>query len=81
MKIAIITRLENYKEDAPFNKRYIIDNSYKEIFDKLNVTIIPVLSEKNIECIEEICDGLILPGSSIGVDPFREKSINMMNIN
>lgn len=69
MKIAIITRLENYKEDAPFNKRYIIDNSYKEIFDKLNVTIIPVLSEKNIECIEEICDGLILPGSSIGVDP------------
>lgn len=69
MKIAIIERLENYKEDEPFNKRYIIDESYKEIFDQLNALVIPVISENNLEEIADICDALILPGSAVGVDP------------
>ena len=69
MKIAIIERLENYKEDEPFNKRYIIDESYKEIFDQLNALVIPVISENNLEEIANICDALILPGSAVGVDP------------
>lgn len=69
MKIAIIERLENYKEDEPFNKRYIIDESYKEIFDKLNALVIPVISENNLEKIANMCDALILPGSAVGVDP------------
>lgn len=69
MKVAIIGRLENYEEDFPFNKRYTIDNSFKEIFDKLNILIIPVISEKNLQEIGDMCDALILPGSSIGVPP------------
>lgn len=69
MKIAIVERLENYKEDEPFNKRYIIDESYKEIFDQLNALVIPVISENNLEEIANICDALILPGSAVGVDP------------
>lgn len=69
MKIAIIERLENYKEDEPFNKRYIIDESYKEIFDQLNALVIPIISENNLEEIANICDALILPGSAVGVDP------------
>ena len=69
MKIAIIERLENYKEDEPFNKRYIINESYKEIFDQLNALVIPVISENNLEEIASMCDALILPGSAVGVDP------------
>lgn len=69
MKIAIIQRPENYEEDFPFNKRYYIDEHYKNIFDKLNILIIPVISEKNLEEIANICDALILPGSAVGVDP------------
>lgn len=69
MKIAIIQRLENYEEDKPFNKRYIIDEAYKEIFEQLNILVIPVISENNLEEIANMCDALILPGSAVGVDP------------
>lgn len=69
MKVAIIARVENYKDDFPFNIRYTIDNSYRKIFDELNVLIIPVLSEKNLDEIVDMCDFLILPGSAVGVDP------------
>lgn len=75
MKIAIIERLENYKEDEPFNKRYIIDESYKEIFDQLNALVIPVISENNLEEIANMCDALILPGSAVGVDPKYYKDV------
>ena len=69
MKIAIIERIEDSKKDGVFNQRYIIDESYKEIFDQLNALVIPVISENNLEEIANICDALILPGSAVGVDP------------
>lgn len=69
IKVAIITRVENYEEDYPFNVRHIIDDSYRKIFDELGVLVIPIISEKNVEEISELCDFLILPGSAVGVDP------------
>ena len=69
MKVAIICRMENYKDDYPFNIRYILDEAYKKIFDELGVLIIPIVSENNLDEIANICDALILPGSAIGVDP------------
>lgn len=69
MKIAIIERIENYKEDEPFNKKYCLDNSFREIFDELNILLIPVISEKNLEEICDMCDGLIVTGSANDVYP------------
>ena len=69
MKVAIVGRLEDYEEDYPFNKRYTIDYPFREMFDVLNILIIPILSRINIEEIESMCDALILPGSATGVDP------------
>ena len=61
MKVAIVGRLEDYEEDYLFNKRYTIDYPFREMFDVLNILIIPVLSRLNIEEIESMCDALILP--------------------
>lgn len=58
MRVAIIARIENYKEDYPFNIRYKIDESFKKIFDELNILIIPIISEKNLNEISELCDFL-----------------------
>lgn len=69
MKVAIICKMENYKDDYPFNIRYILDEAYKKIFDELGVLIIPRISENNLDEIANICNALILPGSAIGVDP------------
>ncbi len=48
---------------------YYLDSSYRKIFDKLDVILIPVISERNIEEISNICDGLILTGSANDVHP------------
>lgn len=48
---------------------YYLDSSYKKIFDKLNILLIPVISEKNVDEICNICDGLILTGSANDVHP------------
>lgn len=69
MRIAIIGRLENNEEAKPFNKRYCLDNSFKEIFDKLGILLIPVISENNLEEIVDISDGLIVTGSANDVYP------------
>lgn len=69
MKVAIICRMENYKDDYPFNIRYILDESYRKIFDELNVLVIPIISENCLDEVVNICDALILPGSAIGVNP------------
>ena len=42
MKVAIVGRLEDYEEDYLFNKRYTIDYPFREMFDVLNILIIPV---------------------------------------
>lgn len=68
-KIAIIQRIEYYEEGRPFDKRYILNSSFKEIFDELEILLIPVVSEKNLDEICNMCDGLILTGSRNIVHP------------
>lgn len=69
MKIAIIERLKKDTEGYPFNQNFLIDKLFQTIFDELNILLIPVISEKNLDEVANLCDGLILPGSFIGVDP------------
>lgn len=77
MKLAIIERLENLEEEKPFNVRYYLDSYFKDIFDKLNVLLIPVVSDKYIDEISNMCDGLIITGSVNDVNPkyYNEKLI------
>ncbi len=79
MKIAIIERIEDYGEkEIPFNKRYYLDTYFREIFDELDILLIPVISEKRLDEICEICDGLIVTGSPNDVNPkyYGQKPIN-----
>lgn len=68
-KIAIIERIENYNEEKPFNERYYLDKSFKDIFEELDILLIPIISEKNLLEIYNICDGLIVTGSANDVLP------------
>ena len=69
MRIAIIERLVKEQRKEPFEITYYLQNYYKEIFDELNILLIPVISENRLEEICELCDGLILTGSSNDVHP------------
>lgn len=69
MILAIIERFENVKEEEHFNYRYYLTKHYKDIFDKLNILLFPIVSDKNLEKVCEICDGLIVTGSCIMIIP------------
>ncbi len=78
MILAIILRYENISNEAPFNSRYYLTEYFKNIFDKYNIVLFPIVSEKNIDKICNICDGLIVTGSEIDIPPkyYNEKPIN-----
>ena len=69
MRIAITERLDKEEEEKPFEVTYYLNNYYKEIFDKLDILLIPVISENRLEEVCSLCDGLILTGSSNDVYP------------
>ena len=48
---------------------YYILREFKDIFEELGITLFPVATVKEHEKIAEICQGLILTGSSINVNP------------
>ena len=68
MILAIIERIENVKEESPFNNRYYLTEHYKNIFDELDVLLFPIVSDKNLETVCNICDGLIVTESCIDIN-------------
>ena len=78
MILAIIERIENVKEETPFNNRYYLTEHYKNIFDELDVLLFPIVSDKNLETVCNICDGLIVTGSCIDINPsyYNEEPID-----
>ena len=81
MILAIIERIENVNKEEPFNYRYYLTKHYKDIFDKLNILLFPIVSDKNLEKVCEICDGLIVTGSCIDIPPhyYNEEPIPEKN--
>ena len=69
MILAITERYELVEKEIGFTERFYITKYFKDIFEKLNITLFPVLTENNLEEIEKICDGLILTGSNIDINP------------
>lgn len=49
--------------------RLYIPGEFKNIFDELDVTLIPIVSESGLDEIVDICDGLIVPGSFADTNP------------
>ena len=50
------------------SERIYVAKEFIDIFDELNVTLVPMFKEKDIQLID-ICDGLLIPGSYSNVDP------------
>lgn len=67
--LAIIERTENIENEKPFNNRYYLTQHYKEILEGLDILLFPIISEKNLEKVCELCDGLIVTGSASDIHP------------
>lgn len=81
MILAIIERIEDIKEEEPFNNRYYLTEHFKNIFDELEILLFPIVSEKNLEKVCKMCDGLVVTGSCIDIPPYyyNEKPIQGKN--
>lgn len=79
MKIGITYRYA--KDPTGKRNRLYIPQEFKEIFEKLNVTLIPFVSETGIDELVDICDALIVPGSYADTNPkyYNEKPLPEKN--
>lgn len=64
MFIAITCRYEKTDKREQFS----LNKKFKDIFDKLNITLIPIFQCTNINQIANMCEALILTGSPIHVN-------------
>lgn len=68
MIMAILERIETIESERPFH-RFYLKEQYKNVLEELNILLFPVLSVKNLEKVCEICDGLIITGSTTDIHP------------
>lgn len=78
MILAIIERIENLEKQKPFNKRYYLTEHYKNVFDELDILLFPIISEKNLQKVCSLCDGLIVTGSPNDIHPryYKEEPLS-----
>ena len=69
MILAIATRMEHESSEKPFDDRLYITSYFKKIFDDMGILLLPVISEKNLDTVTSLCEGLILPGSFTDINP------------
>ena len=69
MILAITQRYEKFDNEKLFKENFYINKYFKEIFEELNVLLFLVWSDIQLETVVDICDGLIVTGWSIDVNP------------
>ena len=79
MIVGITLRYEKINDREVF----LLSKKFKDIFDNLNITLVPIFDTKNIDQIVSMCDALILTGSPIHVNPklYNEKESNNVDYN
>lgn len=86
MRVGIITRYEVIKGEKD-KRHFYINEDFVSLFEELNITLIPIVSSKNLENIVDICDALLIPGNIVDIDPkyYNETEIdehtNLSNYN
>lgn len=62
---------ERYGLDSDCMERYYIGKQFKEIFEKLKVLLFPISSLTELNKVVDICDGLVITGSAIDINPIN----------
>ena len=65
----ILAIMQRYGLSKNGSEKYYINKEFKDIFEKLNILLFPISSLTNIKEVKKICDGLIVTGSAIDINP------------
>lgn len=82
MIIAITERYERFENEKIWKENFYVNKYFKDIFEELNITLFPVASCTGIEKIVNICDGLLVSGSHIDINPkyYGEEALKETNL-
>lgn len=67
----ILAITQRYGLSEQGSERYYIDKEFKDIFEKLNILLFPISSLTHISKVLDICDGLVVTGSYIDINPLH----------
>jgi putative glutamine amidotransferase len=57
------------EEEKPFDVNYVLLNDFIRVADAFGVTLFPICSDTGLDKVAGLCDGLIVTGSMIDIDP------------
>ena len=82
MILAITQRYEKFDNKKIFEEKFYLNKCFKDIFEELNVLLFPVSTDTQLETVANICDGLVVTGRSIDVNPkyYGEEAIEATNL-
>lgn len=82
MILAITERYEKFDDEKYFKENFYLNKYFKDIFEELDVLLFPVSSNTQLETVVNICDGLLVTGRSIDVNPkyYGEEAIEATNL-
>lgn len=69
MILAITQRYERFDNDKYWPEEFYLNKYFKDIFEDLNILLFPVASLTDLEKVATMCDGLLLTGRKIDVNP------------
>lgn len=69
MIIATVLRHLTREGKEPFSEMSHLSNHFIQMAKKFSVALLPLTTETSLSTISTLCEGLIVPGSAINVDP------------
>lgn len=82
MILAITQRYSNDDREKHWRETFYLSKYFKDIFEELDVLLFPVASTTQLEKVIEICDGLLVTGRAIDINPknYGEEAIEKTNL-
>lgn len=82
MILAITGRYEKDDRNKYFSESICYNKYFRDIFEKIDVLLFPVASTTKLEDVVNICDGLIVTGRVIDINPkyYGEEAIEETNL-
>ncbi len=69
MIFALVSRYGQIAGEEPFHEQYSVLKYFYDIADELNILLFPIASNKNLDVVSDLCDGLIISGNYSDPDP------------
>ena len=82
MILAVTQRYVKDDRENHWKENFYLSKDFKDIFEELNVLLFPVASNTELEKVIDICDGLLVTGRQIDINPkyYGEEAMEETNL-